>query len=53
LISFFSPERLLTNAAAGLAGKDGVEAENAVRSSIIKVGGSIIVIGMLASPRGG
>jgi hypothetical protein len=47
LISFFSPERLLTDAAAGLVGKDRVEAENAVRSSIIQVGGSIIVIGML------
>lgn len=47
LISFFSPEQLLTEAAAKLTGKDRVEAEDAVHSSIIQVGGSIIVIGTL------
>jgi hypothetical protein len=46
--SFLAPETLLTDAAASLAGKERVEAENAVRASIIQVGGSIIVMGTLA-----
>jgi hypothetical protein len=46
--SFLAPETLLTDAARGLTGAERVDAEDAVRSSIIQVGGSIIVIGTLA-----
>jgi hypothetical protein len=46
-LSFLAPETFLTDAARGLSLKDRVDAENAVRDSIIQVGGSIIVIGTL------
>ena len=45
--SFLTPEVLLTDAARGLSGARRADAENAVRTSIIQVGGSIIVIGAL------
>jgi len=46
-LSFLAPETFLTDAARGLSIKERVDAENAVRDSIIQVGGSIVVIGTL------